>query len=51
MLDTIWAGADGPLNLKLLACNASIISMIETAQNTVDRDLNREELDSAAFRS
>src|SRR5712671_5205708 len=36
LLDTMWAGAGGPPNPKLLAENA-YISMIETAQNVADR--------------
>ena len=51
MLDTMWAGAGGPLNPVLLARNA-YIGMIETAQNVADRySLNREEIDAFALRS
>jgi acetyl-CoA acetyltransferase family protein len=51
LLDTMWAGAGGPPNPKLLARNA-YISMIETAQNFADRyGLTREEIDSLAPRS
>lgn len=51
LLDTMWAGAGGPPNPKLLARNA-YISMIETAQNVADRyGLTREEIDGWALRS
>ncbi len=46
LLDTMWAGAGGPPNPKLLARNA-YIGMIETAQNVADRyNLTREEIDA-----
>ena len=51
LLDTMWAGAGGPPNPKLLARNA-YISMIETAQNVADRYyLSRDEIDEFALRS
>src|ERR1700747_3339552 len=51
LLDTMWAGAGGPPNPKLLARHA-YISMIETAQNVADRyELTREEIDAFALRS
>jgi 3-oxo-5,6-didehydrosuberyl-CoA/3-oxoadipyl-CoA thiolase len=51
LLDTMWAGAGGPPNSKLLARNA-YIGMIETAQNVADRyGLTREEIDAWALRS
>src|SRR6202008_2980933 len=51
LLDTMWAGAGGPPNPKLLARNA-YIGMIETAQNVADRyGLTREEIDAFALRS
>jgi acetyl-CoA acetyltransferase family protein len=51
LLDTMWAGAGGPPNPKLLARNA-YISMIETAQNVADRyGLTREEIDAFCLRS
>jgi acetyl-CoA acetyltransferase family protein len=51
LLDTMWAGAGGPPNPKLLARNA-YISMIDTAQNVADRyGLTREEIDAFALRS
>ena len=51
MLDTMWAGAGGPPNPKLLASNA-YIGMINTAQNVADRyGLTREEIDAFALRS
>src|SRR6201981_283913 len=51
LLDTMWAGAAGPPNPKLLARNA-YISMIETAQNVANRyELTREEIDAFALRS
>ncbi|MGV9803858.1 thiolase family protein [Mycobacterium sp. NPDC003449] len=51
VLDTMWSGAGGPPNPKLLARNA-YIGMIETAQNVADRyGLTREEIDAFALRS
>jgi acetyl-CoA acetyltransferase family protein len=51
LLDTMWAGAGGPPNPKLLARNA-YVSMIETAQNVADRyGLSREEIDAFCLRS
>src|SRR3954468_10376733 len=51
MLDTMWAGAGGPPNPKLLATNA-YIEMMQTAQNVADRySLSREEIDVFALRS
>ncbi|MGA7054926.1 MAG: thiolase family protein [Mycobacterium sp.] len=51
LLDTMWAGAGGPPNPKLLARNA-YVSMIETAQNVADRyGLTREEIDAFCLRS
>ncbi|MGB8405194.1 MAG: thiolase family protein [Mycobacterium sp.] len=51
LLDTMWSGAGGPPNPKLLARNA-YIGMIETAQNVADRyGLTREEIDAFALRS
>src|SRR5215470_3976708 len=51
MLDTMWAGAGGPPNQKLLARNA-YIEMMQTAQNVADRyELPREEIDAFALRS
>src|SRR5439155_11147580 len=51
MLDTMWAGAGGPPNPKLLAVNA-YIEMMQTAQNVADRyELTREEIDAFALRS
>src|ERR1700741_1686826 len=51
LLDTMWAGAGGPPNPKMVAVNA-YISMIETAQNVADRyGLTREEIDAFALRS
>ena len=51
MLDTMWAGAGGPPNPKLLAMDA-YIEMIKTAQNVADRyELTREEIDAFALRS
>jgi acetyl-CoA acetyltransferase family protein len=51
MLDTMWAGAGGPPNPKLLAQNA-YVEMIKTAQNVADRyELSREEIDAFALRS
>src|SRR6266481_10165955 len=50
-LDTMWAGAGGPPNPKLLASDA-YIEMIKTAQNVADRyGLSREEIDAFALRS
>jgi acetyl-CoA acetyltransferase family protein len=51
MLDTMWAGAGGPPNPKLLEMDA-YIEMIKTAQNVADRyELSREEIDAFALRS
>jgi acetyl-CoA acetyltransferase family protein len=51
MLDTMWSGAGGPPNPKLLASNA-YVEMIKTAQNVADRyELTREEIDAFALRS
>lgn len=51
LLDTMWAGAGGPPNPKLLAINA-YVEMIKTAQNVADRyGLTREEIDAFALRS
>jgi acetyl-CoA acetyltransferase family protein len=51
MLDTMWAGAGGPPNPRLLARNA-YIAMMQTAQNVADRySLSREEIDAFALRS
>lgn len=51
LLDTMWAGAGGPPNPKLLAVNA-YVEMIKTAQNVADRyGLTREEIDAFALRS
>jgi acetyl-CoA acetyltransferase family protein len=51
LLDTMWAGAGGPPNPKLLARDA-YIEMIRTAQNVADRySLSREEIDAFALRS
>jgi acetyl-CoA acetyltransferase family protein len=51
MLDTMWAGAGGPPNPKLLACDA-YVEMMKTAQNVADRyELSREEIDAFALRS
>src|SRR5277367_6304192 len=51
LLDTMWAGAGGPPNPRLLARNA-YIGMIETAQNVADRyGLTREEIDAFCLRS
>lgn len=51
LLDTMWAGAGGPPNPKLLAINA-YVEMIKTAQNVADRyELTREEIDAFALRS
>ena len=51
LLDTMWAGAGGPPNPKLLAVDA-YVEMIKTAQNVADRyGLTREEIDVFALRS
>lgn len=51
LLDTMWSGAGGPPNPKLLALDA-YIDMIRTAQNVADRyTLSREEIDAFALRS
>jgi acetyl-CoA acetyltransferase family protein len=51
MLDTMWAGAGGPPNPKLLARDA-YIEMIRTAQNLASRySIPREEIDEFALRS
>jgi acetyl-CoA acetyltransferase family protein len=51
MLDTMWSGAGGPPNPKLLATNA-YVEMMKTAQNVADRyELTREEIDAFALRS
>ncbi len=51
MLDTMWAGAGGPPNPKLLAREA-YIEMIRTAQNLASRySIPREEIDAFALRS
>jgi acetyl-CoA acetyltransferase family protein len=51
MLDTMWSGAGGPPNPKLLATNA-YVDMMKTAQNVADRyELTREEIDAFALRS
>src|SRR4051794_33810227 len=51
MLDTMWAGAGGPPNPKLLERDA-YIEMIRTAQNVADKySLSREEIDAFALRS
>ena len=51
MLDTMWAGAGGPPNPKLLARDA-YVEMMRTAQNVADRyGLTREEIDAFALRS
>jgi acetyl-CoA acetyltransferase family protein len=51
LLDTMWAGAGGPPNPKLLARDA-YIEMIRTAQNVADRyELTREQIDEFALRS
>jgi acetyl-CoA acetyltransferase family protein len=51
LLDTMWAGAGGPPNPKLLARDA-YIDMIRTAQNVADHyGLSREEIDAFALRS
>lgn len=51
LLDTMWAGAGGPPNPKLLARDA-YVEMMRTAQNVADRyELSREEIDAFALRS
>jgi acetyl-CoA acetyltransferase family protein len=51
MLDTMWAGAGGPPNPRLLATNA-YIEMMQTAQNVADLySLSREDIDAFALRS
>jgi acetyl-CoA acetyltransferase family protein len=51
MLDTMWAGAGGPPNPKLLARDV-YVEMMKTAQNVADRyELSREEIDAFALRS
>jgi acetyl-CoA acetyltransferase family protein len=51
LLDTMWAGAGGPPNPKLLERDA-YIEMIRTAQNVADKyGLTREEIDAFALRS
>jgi acetyl-CoA acetyltransferase family protein len=51
MLDTMWGGAGGPPNPKLLAREA-YIEMIRTAQNLASRyEIPREEIDAFALRS
>jgi acetyl-CoA acetyltransferase family protein len=51
MLDTMWAGAGGPPNPKLLERDA-YIEMIRTAQNLATRyEIPREEIDAFALRS
>jgi acetyl-CoA acetyltransferase family protein len=51
MLDTMWAGAGGPPNPKLLARDA-YIEMIRTAQNVATKyEIPREEIDAFALRS
>jgi acetyl-CoA acetyltransferase family protein len=51
MLDTMWAGAGGPPNPKLLAAN-SYMAMIETAQKVATQyEIPREEIDAFALRS
>jgi acetyl-CoA acetyltransferase family protein len=51
MLDTMWAGAGGPPNPKLLERDA-YIEMIKTAQNLATRyEIPREEIDAFALRS
>ncbi len=51
MLDTMWAGAGGPPNPRLLARDA-YVEMMKTAQNVADRySLSREEIDAFALRS
>lgn len=51
MLDTMWAGAGGPPNPKLLAREA-YMEMIQTAQKLATRyEIPREEIDAFALRS
>ncbi len=51
MLDTMWSGAGGPPNPRLLARGA-YVEMMQTAQNVADRySLTREEIDAFALRS
>jgi acetyl-CoA acetyltransferase family protein len=51
MLDTMWAGAGGPPNPRLLARDA-YVEMIKTAQNLTTRyEIAREEIDAFALRS
>ena len=51
MLDTMWTGAGGPPNPKLLARDA-YMEMIKTAQKLATRyELSREEIDAFALRS
>jgi acetyl-CoA acetyltransferase family protein len=51
MLDTMWAGAGGPPNPKLLAREA-YMEMIQTAQKLTTRyEIPREEIDAFALRS
>jgi acetyl-CoA acetyltransferase family protein len=51
MLDTMWAGAGGPPNPKLLARDA-YVEMIKTAQNLATQyAIPREEIDAFALRS
>ncbi|MGH2725805.1 MAG: thiolase family protein [Actinomycetota bacterium] len=51
LLDTMWAGAGGPVNPKLLAREA-YMSMIETAQKLATKyGISREEIDAFALRS
>src|SRR5256884_3660083 len=51
LLDTMWAGAAGPPNPKLLARDA-YVEMIRTAQNVADHySLSREQIDAFALRS
>jgi 3-oxo-5,6-didehydrosuberyl-CoA/3-oxoadipyl-CoA thiolase len=51
MLDTMWAGAGGPPNPKLLASDA-YIEMMQTAQKLAAKyEIPREEIDAFALRS
>lgn len=51
LLDTMWAGAGGPVNPKLLAREA-YMGMIETAQKLATKySIPREEIDAFALRS
>jgi acetyl-CoA acetyltransferase family protein len=51
MLDTMWAGAGGPPNPKLLERDA-YLEMIKTAQNLATQyEIPREEIDAFALRS